>query len=35
VYKKDIPDETFDRRENFKRVTKENFMDFINKMRSL
>lgn len=35
VYKKDIPDDTFERRENFKRVTKENFMTVVNQMRSL
>jgi len=35
VYKKDIPDEMFERREKFKRVTKEDFDKFINKMRNL
>jgi hypothetical protein len=35
VYKKDIPDEMFERREKFKRVTKEDFDKFISKMRNL
>lgn len=32
VYKKDIPDETFERRDDFLRVTKENINKFINQM---
>jgi hypothetical protein len=32
VYKKEIPDETFDRRANFKRVTRPEIDKFINKM---
>jgi len=32
VYKKDIPDETFERRNDFLRVTKENINKFINQM---
>ena len=32
VYKKDIPDETFERRDDFVRVTKENINKFINQM---
>jgi hypothetical protein len=35
VYKKDVPDETFERRDKFKRVTKEDFLTFINRMRSM
>jgi len=35
VYKKDIPDEMFERKEKFKRVTKEDFDKFVNKMRNL
>lgn len=33
VYKKSIPDETFDRRDTFKRVSKDDFKVFLNKMR--
>jgi hypothetical protein len=32
VYKKDIPDETFERREKFVRVSREDIIRFINKM---
>ena len=32
VYKKEIPDETFERREKFVRVSKEDIIKFINKM---
>ena len=32
VYKKEIPDETFDRRDNFTRVTRQEIDKFINKM---
>jgi len=35
VYKKDLTDDTFERRDNFKRVTKENFMTVVNQMRNL
>jgi hypothetical protein len=35
VYKKDIPDETFERRKDFNRVTKENINKFINQMLSI
>ena len=35
VYRKDIPDETFDRKEKFKRVSKTDINKFINKMVSL
>jgi hypothetical protein len=35
VYKKEIPDETFERRNNFKRVSREEINKFINKMVSL
>jgi hypothetical protein len=35
VYKKDIPDEVFERKEKFKRVTREDFDKFVNKMRNL
>jgi len=35
VYKKDIPDETFERRKDFKRVTKDNINKFINQMLSI
>ena len=34
VYKKEIPDETFERRDKFKRVSKEDINKFINKMIS-
>lgn len=33
VYKKEIPDESFERREKFKRVSKEDFIQFMNKFR--
>ncbi len=35
VYKKDIPDEVFDRREKFVRVSKEDIIKFINKMMGM
>jgi hypothetical protein len=35
VYKKDIPDETFERKEKFKQVSKKDINKFINKMVSL
>ena len=35
VYKKDIPDQTFERREKFIRVSREDIIKFINKMISL
>ncbi|MCX6327099.1 MAG: hypothetical protein NT144_10695 [Bacteroidia bacterium] len=35
VYKKDIPDETFERRDKFTRVSREDINNFINKMISL
>jgi hypothetical protein len=35
VYKKDIPDETFERRKDFSRVTKDNINKFINQMLSI
>jgi hypothetical protein len=35
VYRKDIPDETFDRKEKFKKVSKSDINKFINKMVSL
>lgn len=35
VFKKDISDETFNRKDKFKRVTKEDFNDVIKKMRGL
>jgi hypothetical protein len=35
VYKKDIPDEAFDRREKFVRVSKEDIIKFINKMMGM
>jgi hypothetical protein len=35
VYKKEIPDETFDRKEKFKQVSKNDLNKFINKMVSL
>lgn len=35
VYKKDISDETFQRRDNYIRVTKENINNFINQMLSI
>jgi len=35
VYKKDIPDQMFERKEEFKRVTKEDFDKFVSKMRNL
>jgi hypothetical protein len=35
VYKKDIPDETFERRDKFMRVSREEIDSFINKMISL
>ena len=35
VYKKDIPDETFDRRSNYIRVTRESINSFINQMLSI
>jgi hypothetical protein len=35
VYKKDIPDETFDRKSKFKQVSKNDINKFINKMVSL
>ena len=35
VYKKEIPDETFERRDKFKRVSREEINKFINKMVSL
>jgi hypothetical protein len=35
VYKKEIPDETFERRDKFKRVSREDINKFINKMISL
>jgi hypothetical protein len=35
VYKKDIPDETFDRKAKFKQVSKNDINKFINKMVSL
>jgi hypothetical protein len=35
VYKKEIPDEIFERRDNFTRVSKEDINKFINKMISL
>jgi hypothetical protein len=35
VYKKEIPDETFERRDKFVRVTREEINQFINKMISL
>lgn len=35
VYKKDIPDETFDRRDDYIRVTKENINKVINQMLSI
>jgi hypothetical protein len=35
VYKKDIPDRTFERKEKFKRVSKKDINKFINKMVSL
>ncbi len=35
VYKKDIPDKTFERKEKFLRVSKKDINKFINKMVSL
>jgi hypothetical protein len=35
VYKKEIPDETFERRQKFIRVSREDIDKFINKMISL
>lgn len=35
VYKKEIPDETFDRRDKFRRVSREDIIDEMNKMKSL
>lgn len=35
VYKKDIPDETFERREKYERVSRENIDKFINQMINL
>ena len=35
VYKREIPDETFDRKEKFTRVSKEDFLAFMNKIRSI
>jgi hypothetical protein len=35
VYKKEISDETFERRDKFKRVSREDINKFINKMISL
>jgi len=35
IYKKDIPDEAFERRQKYERVTKESLSNFINKMISL
>lgn len=35
VYNKEIPDETFDRRDKFIRVTKESIREFINRMISI
>lgn len=35
VYKKEIPDKTFERRTNFDRVSKENIEKFLNKMISM
>lgn len=35
VYKKDIPDQTFERRDNYDRVTRESINGFINQMLSI
>jgi hypothetical protein len=35
VYQKDIPDETFERRDKFQRISKEDISEFINKMISI
>lgn len=35
VYNKQVPDETFNRRENFARVTKKSINEFINKMMNI
>jgi hypothetical protein len=35
VYKKDLPDETFERKDKFKRVSREDIRKFINKMIAL
>jgi hypothetical protein len=35
VYKKEIPDETFERREQYERVSRENINKFINQMINL
>lgn len=35
VYKKEIPDETFDRREKFMRVSREDYTELMNKMKNM
>ena len=35
VYKKDIPDQTFERRDDYVRVSRENINKFINQMLSI